>query len=73
MMAGDRRDRPGLVRVSFGLYNTLDEIDILVEALNDITQGEYHGNYIQDKATGEYTVQGWSPDFEDYFSLTESI
>ncbi len=73
MMAGDRRDRPGLVRVSFGLYNTLDEIDILVEALNDIIQGEYHGNYIQDKATGEYTVQGWSPDFEDYFSLTGSI
>lgn len=32
MLAGDRRQMPGMVRVSVGLYNTKDEIDWLVEA-----------------------------------------
>lgn len=73
MMAGDRREMPGLVRVSFGLYNTLEEIDILVEALDKISRGEYYGDYIQDIATGEYIVEGWSPDFDEYFSLKETI
>ena len=72
MMAGDRTDMPGLIRVSFGLYNTLDEIDDLVDALNFISQGVYLGNYIQDKATGEYSPQGWSPDFEEYFSFSDN-
>ena len=71
MMAGDRKDMPGMVRVSFGLYNTLEEIDDLIEALNYISRGMYRGAYKQDKATGEYTSQGWSPDFEKYFSFNE--
>ena len=33
ILDGDRREVPGLVRVSFGLYNRTEEIDCLVEAL----------------------------------------
>lgn len=73
MLEGDRREMPGLVRVSFGLYNTLDEIEILVEALGKISRGEYYGNYIQDKATGEYIEENWSPEFDEYFSLNEIL
>jgi cysteine desulfurase/selenocysteine lyase len=69
IMAGDRSDMPGLVRVSFGLYNTMEEVDILVEALPRIVKGEYKGNYYQDKASGEYFPEGWQVKFEDYFTL----
>lgn len=60
---------PGLVRASFGLYNTTDEVDEFVEALKIIADGEYHGQYVQDKPTGEYTPVGWKPNFKEYFSL----
>lgn len=69
ILAGDKRDMPGLVRASFGLYNTLDEVDALVEALNHIARGEFQGEYTQVKATGEYVPKGWSPDFANYFSV----
>lgn len=71
MLAGDKRSMPGLIRVSFGLYNTLDEVDILIDALNKIARGEYQGEYIQHKDTGEFALKRWSPDFEDYFSLKD--
>lgn len=67
--AGDRRNLPGLVRASFGLYNTLDEIDRLGSALDVIARGAYRGEYIQDHATGDYQPRGWNPDLGGYFSL----
>lgn len=69
MLAGDRRDMPGLVRISFGLYNTREEIDVLIEALKAIAGRQYQGTYIQDPASGEYRPQEWQPNFESYFSL----
>lgn len=69
MLSGDKREMPGLVRASFGLYNTPGEIDQLVEALTFIAQGRYRGSYIQEKASGEFTLQGWRPDFESYFNF----
>ncbi len=69
MLAGDRSNMPGLIRASFGLYNTIEDIDALVDALKRIVAGGYEGEYIQDKSSGEYIPQGWSPDFERYFSL----
>lgn len=69
MLAHDRRTMPGLVRVSFGLYNTLEEIDRLVEALERIRAGEYRGKYVQDTESGEFVPEGWSPDFRSYFDL----
>jgi selenocysteine lyase/cysteine desulfurase len=70
MLAGDKSDMPGLVRISFGLYNTARDVDVLVEALGRIARGEYQGKYTQDQASGEYLPVGWAPDFERYFSLS---
>ena len=69
MLSGDRSEMPGLIRASFGLYNTLEEVDLLVDALSHISKGDYKGKYIQDKATGEYSPPGWQPDFSEYFKL----
>lgn len=69
MIAGDRADMPGLVRISFGLYNTLAEVDVLIEALKAIARGDYQGEYHQDTASGEYHPTGWNPDFDEHFSL----
>ncbi|MDE4916005.1 aminotransferase class V-fold PLP-dependent enzyme [Methylobacterium sp. 092160098-2] len=69
MAAGDRRAMPGMVRVSFGTYNTVEDIDRLAEALTAIARGEYEGQYCQDRASGEYSARGWSPDLDEHFSL----
>jgi selenocysteine lyase/cysteine desulfurase len=63
MAAHDKREMPGMVRMSFGLYNTLDEIDRFIDALGQITRREIAGDYRQDPATGEYSPAGWDPDF----------
>ncbi len=69
MLAHDRSEMPGLVRASFGLYNTLEEIDAFAAALEKIARGEYHGRYHQAKASGDYVPEGWAPRFEEYFAL----
>ncbi len=69
IMDGDRSDMPGLIRASIGLYNTVEDIDILAEALNNIAEGKYIGQYSQDRATGEYVPLGWQPDYSKYFTL----
>jgi selenocysteine lyase/cysteine desulfurase len=69
IMDGDHREKPGLIRASFGLYNTLEEVDAFVDALHKIVRGEYAGEYIQDKNNGEYHPIGWNPDYDSYFSF----
>ncbi len=66
MLSGDRSNMPGMTRASFGLYNNLEEVEALAEALERITRGEYRGIYHQDRATGEYLPADWSPDFSSY-------
>ncbi|MGB2956390.1 MAG: aminotransferase class V-fold PLP-dependent enzyme [Anaerolineales bacterium] len=67
ILEGDRSNIPGLVRVSFGLYNTIAEVDAVVDALKKVAMGEYKGDYVQDITTGEFTPRGWEPEFEEYF------
>ena len=69
MLARDKSDMPGLIRASFGLYNTMHEVDLLVEALGRIARGEYQGVYHQNTASGEYLPEAWQPRFEEYFSI----
>jgi hypothetical protein len=69
MLVGDKSDMPGMIRASFGLYNTTEDVDKLVEALDRVARGEYAGIYHQDTASGEFTPQGWNPDFNRYFAL----
>jgi hypothetical protein len=63
MLAGDKSEMPGFVRASFGLYNTVDEVDRFAQALVRVAGGEYSGRYRQDRASGEYKPDGWAPDF----------
>jgi cysteine desulfurase / selenocysteine lyase len=69
MVAGDKSEMPGLIRASFGLYNTLEDVDILLDALSHISKGNFKGEYLQDRATGEYSPIGWQPDFAAYFNI----
>jgi len=43
--ATTRSSRPGMVRISFGLYNDLNEINVLIQTLAHIA--EYKDCYIQ--------------------------
>ena len=69
MIEGDKSEMPGLIRASFGLYNSPQEVDLLVDALQRISNGDYQGKYAQDKASGEYSPVGWQPDFSEYFKF----
>lgn len=69
MLAHDRSEMPGLVRASFGLYNTLDEVDELMAALQKIVRREFQGRYHQVKESGDYVPEGWEPHFEQYFEI----
>lgn len=52
-------EKPGMVRVSFGAYNTPAEVDTLVEALLRVRRGEYRGRYARG-ADGEYRPAGFA-------------
>jgi selenocysteine lyase/cysteine desulfurase len=69
MLSGNKSNMPGLIRASFGFYNTTQEIDIFVESLKDIADGRYQGEYFQDRASGEFHPVGWEPKFEEHFSI----
>ncbi len=69
ILANDRRDMPGMVRVSFGMYNTAEEVDVLIDAVGRIARGKYYGRYQQAAASGEYRALDWNPDLSHYFRL----
>jgi cysteine desulfurase / selenocysteine lyase len=69
MVEDDRRDIPGLVRISFGIYNTKKEVDVLADALGQIASGSYEGQYRQDKKTGEYNATNWRPNLGEFFNI----
>ena len=58
----------GLVRISFGLYNTLDEVDMLLRALAAIAEGK-HGQYVVDRGTGLYMPKEHTDVFANYFAV----
>jgi len=69
ILSNNRHDMPGLVRISFGMYNTAAEVDVVVQALRDIAQDKYAGQYGQDVKSGEYHAVNWQPDLAQYFKL----
>ncbi len=69
MLAGDKSDMPGMIRASFGLYNTIEDVEALVEALTRIGQGKYSGVYHQQRSSGEYIPENWNPQFTQYFAF----
>ena len=69
LLAGDKSNMPGMVRASFGCYNNTDDIDRLVEMLQRIGRGDYRGDYVLDRHSGEYHPRGFEEPLEDYFLL----
>jgi len=69
-LAGDKSRKPGMARVSFGVYNSFEDIDALVEMLGRITRDEYQGKYSPVRESGEYAPAGYCDSITDYFSLS---
>jgi selenocysteine lyase/cysteine desulfurase len=69
ILQGDRSNLPGAVRASFGMYNTLQEVDLFIDILGRIANGQYQGKYILDRTRGEYHPKDYQPHFEKYFQL----
>lgn len=67
----DNSEMPGSLRASLGRYNTTEEIDQLIEALEGIGRGEYCGRYIQNRTTVEYTSLDWKINLDWFFSFPE--
>jgi len=65
----DRSVIPGLVRASFGIYNTKQEIDVLCEALTAIADGRFLDGYAMNPERGEYSRKDFSEAFEQRLSL----
>ncbi len=66
---GTRVGLPGLVRISFGCYNTLEEVDHALAVLARIAAGDVAGVYEQEPLSGTYWPRGHRPDYERYFTL----
>lgn len=73
ILDGTRVGRPGLVRASFGCYNTIEEVDWFVDLLARIAAGDIQGNYERDPASGAYWPRGYQPDYERYFVLKPGL
>jgi selenocysteine lyase/cysteine desulfurase len=73
ILNGQRVGLPGLVRISFGCYNTIEEIDHAADLLARIAAGEEQGTYEQDPASGAYWPQDYAPDYESYFTLQSGL
>ncbi len=69
IVAGVRAHLPGLVRISFGCYNSSEEADRLIQALRNIAAGQIAGTYEQDQASGAYCERTFHPELEQYFKL----
>jgi selenocysteine lyase/cysteine desulfurase len=66
---GRRASLPGLVRISFGCYNTIEEVDHTVDVLAGIAAGDIEGEYEQDPGSGDYWPRGYEPEYGRYFAL----
>lgn len=69
ILARDRSELPGTVRMSFGLYNTTEEIDRFIDMIEKIAAGDYDKGYVLNKEKGEYSHPRLTFDFSRYFEL----
>jgi len=65
----DRSTIPGAVRMSFGMYNTEEEIDSMMEVLERVVRNDYKGKYELFAESGEYFPADFKIRFEDFYTL----
>ncbi len=73
VISGDKSHMPGVVRASFGMYNTKQEVDVFAKAVEMIASGKIAGTYTQEISTGDYYASGWEPDLKQFFSLDRPV
>lgn len=69
VLKGDKTKLPGLVRISFGIYNTIEDIDRLLVAIDNISKGKYFSDYLLNDKEGMYTPKNWTYDYKSSFDL----
>lgn len=62
-------DLPGAIRISFGIYNTKEEVDYLLDSLKKVISGDYNGIYNVDESTGTFTPEGFEFNYQKYFEF----
>lgn len=62
---------PGMVRISFGMYNNKKDIDQLLKALICINENieELKKHYVFSQKEGSYHPKGFSYDYKQYFTI----
>lgn len=68
-LAGDRRRLPGMVRASLGIYNDDEDVDHFLAELARLAEKGPRLDYVQDKATGAFHPENYSPAPGKYFVL----
>lgn len=64
----------GMVRCSFGIYNTTEDIDILADALEEIVGNKYHfQSKYRKNHCGEYIHETFDFDSTRLFSTTDAV
>ncbi len=66
---GNRTSVPGMVRVSFGIYNTEEEIDYFLKALDAVLKNGSSVSYAMNPQTGEYSPEGKDLDYGKFWHL----
>lgn len=69
MSRGDNRHAPGATRISFGFYNSREDIDAAVDALWNMHRGKLRGQYRHNVKNAEYCPVGSSTQPEGWFDL----
>jgi len=69
LAAGDHTTVPGMVRVSFGVYNTPEEVDYLVDALRSILAQGSRAHYVLDSQYGDYVPDPPVVHLDDYLPI----
>jgi cysteine desulfurase / selenocysteine lyase len=69
VVEGDRSQLPGAVRLSFGIYNNLEDVNRFLRVLRTIARRKWKGRYSMDPVHGEFTCEGYEPEFDTYFRV----
>jgi hypothetical protein len=64
----------GMVRASFGIYNTIDDIDYFIDALKEISiNKEFYKTQYKAMGNGDYKHKTFHFSSKEYFKLSDSI
>lgn len=69
LLAGNKTNMPGMVRMSFGCYNDHSDVDRIVAALRKIAAGNVKGKYVVERESGEYLPVDYEEPLDAFFSL----